>query len=198
MDATAGERILVSLRHAKAMSLARHGRNKEAQAVLAGDRAIPEDTASLQLLAALVTDEGDYLRALRLWQQLLQRDPDHAEARRMVEAIELWLSRPSWMKYAPLGAATIAALVVAGLFWILASGPTPSTPGPISAPVATSPIQSRPVAPASSTYPGNVPPGTNAPIVGPTQQAVTSTPVAAPVVNFPGPTKAPTKTNRTR
>ena len=154
------------------MSLARQGKIKEAQALLIAERPIPQDDLALELLAMLVTSEGDYLRGLRLWEQLQQRKPQHAEAKRMIGAIELWLSRPSWMRYAPLGAATVAAVAAAGIF-IWALRPMSPPPKARSVPVSESPIGT-PV-PSRPAYPS---PAANEP--------TPSTP--PPMVSFPPPT----------
>ena len=152
MDAAPGTSIAVSLRVAQAMGLARRGKLKDAQALLSADRAIPEDTLSLEVLAALATAEGDYLRGLRLWEQLLLRNPEHTEARRMIDAIEVWLSRPTWAKYVPLGAATVAAVAVAGLFWALISDPEPIHPTKPANSTNVSPVANTPAAPAARPY----------------------------------------------
>ena len=76
--------ILTSLRLLKALDLARRGKIKAAQAVLENEGAPPENPVELHALAALVTREGDYLRALRLWRLLLEREPGHYEAKRMI------------------------------------------------------------------------------------------------------------------
>lgn len=178
MESTPGLSISLSLRMAKALSLARVGKLRDAQAMIAGDRAIPEHPIALEALAALVTSEGDYLRALKLWELLLQRDPHHPEARRMVSAIELWLSRPSWMRYLPLATATIVALLVAGFLWAIVStseepSPKPRTsPAAVGSPVARPPAQATPVqqtAPALTPRPAP-PPTVTFPPSGTTQR----------------------------
>ena len=98
MDNTSGESISLSLRLSKAMALARAGQLAEAQKIVADERTIPDDMLALHALAALVTSQGDYLRALKLWELVLQRDPAHAEAKRMISAIELWITRPTWYR----------------------------------------------------------------------------------------------------
>jgi hypothetical protein len=173
MDATAGTSIAISLRMAKAMSLARSGKIREAQSLIAGDRTIPDHPLALHALASLVTSEGDYLRALKLWELLLQREPHHAEARRMVDSIELWLSRPAWMRYWPLAASTLVAVIAAAIFWVFAASGPRSAPGTPARPTPTeaSPFTASP---------------------RPTQPPVRATPTPAlkssppPAVSFPG------------
>ena len=109
MSAITGEPITTTLRLSKALGLARQGRLREAQQMLAAEGTLPENALELHALAALATGEGDYTRALRLWRLLLQREPGHAEAKRMIDSIELWLSRPAWFQFIPAG------LVVFGL-----------------------------------------------------------------------------------
>ena len=96
----------------KALSLARRGKTRAAQSVLAADGRLPEDPVELHALAALVTSEGDYPRAVRLWRMLLDREPGHREAQRMIAAIELWLSRPPWVRYVPIGAAVLLVVIL--------------------------------------------------------------------------------------
>lgn len=178
---------------AKAMGLARSGKVREAQSLIAGDRTIPDHPLALQALAALVTSEGDYVRALKLWELLLQRDPHHPEARRMIGAIELWLGRPPWMRYWVLGATTLCALLVAAAFWALASAPAaPVKPGPPS--VVTTPVlapepqrRSEPL-PASALNPGVAPAQSRTP-------AATSNP---PMVTFPSSSSTTKKRNGSR
>ena len=186
METPNGTTISLSLRMAKALSLARDGKLRDAQALISGERTIPDHPLELHALASLVTTEGDYLRALKLWELLLQREPHHAEARRMVDAIELWLSRPSWMRYWGLVAVTGVAMFFAGLFWIFASGGTtaPREPAagyeaPISAPEAESrAVTERP---------------TPTPTPAPVYQAN-----PAPTVTFPGATGTQRKRSNPR
>jgi hypothetical protein len=127
--------------------LAQQGRFKEAEALLAPQDAPPEDTTALHALAAVVTQAGDFSRALGLWRRLLQREPGHAEARDMIATIETWTSRPAWFRFLPLGAGAAAVLLVSGVWWASTrSAPAPQAPNP----VAGSPlIQPAPVPTAS-------------------------------------------------
>lgn len=131
----------------KALGLARQGKLDSAQQLLAPADHLPESAIELHALAALVTHGGDYERALRLWRLLLQKDPGHAEARRMIPMIELWLSRPDWFRYLP-GAAMVAGILAVGavFYWAIQppEPPIKSTP-PRTAPAAVAP------APAPST-----------------------------------------------
>jgi len=104
--------ILSCLRLLKALSLSRRGKMRAAQALLAAEETSPQNLVELHMLAALVTKEGDYPRALRLWRLLLEREPRHPEAKRMIASIELWLSRPPWVRYVPMGAAVLLAVVI--------------------------------------------------------------------------------------
>jgi tetratricopeptide (TPR) repeat protein len=162
--------VVTSLLLVKAQDLARRGRLKEAQAVLAPESSvIPEDPLVLQALAALVTAGGDYLRALRLWNLLLQREPGHAEAKRMISALELWINRPAWYRYIPYaGGALAAAAAVWLLLWALAEPPAP---------------------PSRATAPISVP----APAV---QRSAPTRPDSVPVVSFPAPAKSSTTKRR--
>ena len=112
MDGSPEASISTSLRLMKALSLARRGKTRAAQSVLAADGRLPEDPVELHALAALVTSEGDYPRAVRLWRMLLDREPGHREAQRMIAAIELWLSRPPWVRYVPIGAAVLLVVIL--------------------------------------------------------------------------------------
>jgi cytochrome c-type biogenesis protein CcmH/NrfG len=112
--------ISTTLVLAKALALARRGQIKAAQELLSPSGGAPEEPAELHALAALVTRTGDFPRALTLWRQLLQRDPRHAEARRMIAAIELWEFRPPWYRFIPAGAACLGiALIVGVLLYML-------------------------------------------------------------------------------
>jgi cytochrome c-type biogenesis protein CcmH/NrfG len=120
MPASPTNSISTTLNLAKALALARNGQMKAAQALLTASVGIPDDPIELHALAALVTSAGDFPRALTLWRQLLQRDPRHAEARRMIAAIELWQIRPTWYGFIPIGAATLAVvLLVIVLLYVL-------------------------------------------------------------------------------
>jgi hypothetical protein len=123
MDGSPESSISTSLRLMKALSLARHGKMRAAQALLGSEGTLPENRVELHALAALVTSEGDYPRALRLWRLLLEREPGHREARRMIAAIELWLSRPPWVRYVPMGAAVLLAVVIISV--LASSGGSP-------------------------------------------------------------------------
>jgi len=102
---------------AKALALARSGQLKAAQELLTAAGDPPPDPIELHALAALVTRTGDFPRALALWRQLLQREPRHAEARRMIDAIELWKIRPPWYRFIPAGAAALGIALVAIFVW---------------------------------------------------------------------------------
>jgi hypothetical protein len=112
MPASPTDSIGTTLNLAKALALARSGRMKAAQAVLTVSGGAPDDPIELHALAALVTSAGDLPRALILWRQLLQRDPRHAEARRMISAIELWQVRPAWYGFIPVGAASLGVVLL--------------------------------------------------------------------------------------
>lgn len=151
--------ILTSLHLLKALSLARRGKMRAAQALLGAEGTAPENPVELHALAALVTSEGDYPRALRLWGLLLAREPGHAEARRMIAAIELWRSRPPWVRYIPAGAVALVVVIVVAVA-VLAGGhpsravrtalPPPATPGSLS-PAAPQPVSRSPL---TITVPG--------------------------------------------
>lgn len=134
------ESIATTLRLSKALGLARQGRLREAQQMLAADGTLPESPLELHALAALATGDGDYGRAQRLWRLLLQREPGHAEAKRMIDAIELWLARPTWCQYLPIGGVVFGlGLVFVFLAWMLGSEPPPA-PKPAPRPAMTAPV----------------------------------------------------------
>jgi hypothetical protein len=112
MPASPTDSIGTTLNLAKALALARSGQMKAAQALLAAPGGAPEDPIELHALAALVTSSGDFPRALALWRQLLQREPSHAEARRMIAAIEQWQMRPPWFQFIPIGAVTLGVVLL--------------------------------------------------------------------------------------
>jgi hypothetical protein len=142
-----GQTISSSLRVARAMSLARQGRIKDAEAAIGEDNV--KDPLSLEVLAVIVTSEGDYPRGLRLWSELLQNAPQHAEAKRMVGAIELWLSRPSWVRYVPATGATLLIVLLGAIFWALTREPVRASPPRRAVPAAVSPV----IAPSSTASP---------------------------------------------
>jgi hypothetical protein len=137
MDDSAEAPISASLRLMKALRLARHGKLRAAQTSLAAAGTLPENPVELHALAALVTSEGDYPRALRLWRLLLQREPGHAEARRMIASIELWLSRPAWFRFIPAGAFVLLMVILVSILLMAGSGPSPAAK-PAAVPAAAS------------------------------------------------------------
>lgn len=160
MSDPAESTISTSLRLTKALGLARQGKLKAAELLLAPEGATPGNTTELHALAALVTHEGDYPRALRLWRSLLQRQPDHPEARRMIPMIELWQSRPAWHRFVPLGAGTAATILLCAiLFWAFGGAGSSSTPAvkPATAP-APAPAQIAPVTPSPAPAPIKIAP----------------------------------------
>jgi hypothetical protein len=112
MPASPTESIGTSLNLAKALALARSGQMKAAQALLTVSGGPPDNSTELHALAALVTSAGDFPRALTLWRQLLQRESRHAEALRMIAAIELWQIRPPWYRFIPMGAAILGVVLL--------------------------------------------------------------------------------------
>ena len=134
-----GESIATTLRLSKAQGLSRQGRLREAQQLLAADGTLPESPLELHALAALATGDGDYGRAQRLWRLLLQREPGHAEAKRMIDAIELWVMRPAWCRYIPAAVAALSlALVFVFVAWLMGGEPPPA-PKPVPRPVVIAP-----------------------------------------------------------
>lgn len=134
-----GESIATTLRLSKALGLARQGRMREAQQMLAADGTLPESPLELHALAALATGDGDYGRAQRLWRLLLQREPGHAEAKRMIDAIELWTTRPDWCQYLPIGGVVFGlGMVFVFLAWTMGGEPPPA-PKPAPRPVVSAP-----------------------------------------------------------
>lgn len=114
------EFLETTLRLQQALNLARRGRLREAQAEVAPGGVPPDDLLSLQALAALATFAGDYRKALPLWKLIQVREPDHAEAARMVAAIELWQARPSWIRWVwPAVGAVGGVVVLVGLLLLL-------------------------------------------------------------------------------
>ncbi|MFT3869629.1 MAG: hypothetical protein QM715_14330 [Nibricoccus sp.] len=135
MAAPTGESIATCLRLGKSLGLARQGRLREAQQLLAAEGTLPESSLELHALASLATGDGDYARAQRLWRLLLQREPGHAEAKRMIDAIELWITRPSWMNYLPIfGILASVVLVLGTVAWMMTDTAQPATPAKQPAP----------------------------------------------------------------
>ncbi len=160
MDGSPESSIATSLRLMKALSLARQGKGREAQVLLSAEGELPENPVELHALAALVTQEGDYSRALRLWQLLLKRDPGNHEAQRMIASLELWLSRPPWVRYVPVGAVVLLVMIV---IVVLASlGGTPSRP------VRPAPAARPAIGANSAAAPARTPPANPGPAPAPT------------------------------
>jgi hypothetical protein len=153
-----GESIATTLRLSKALGLARQGKLREAQQLFAAEGTLPGNSLELHALAALATGEGDYTRAQRLWRLLLQREPGHAEAKRMIDSIELWLSRPAWFQFIPVGLVVFSlGLVIVFVVWIM-GGDVPVPVHPAPHPVVTAPAyvpQSSP--PPAITFPTTAP-----------------------------------------
>ena len=127
-----GESIATALRLSKALSLSRQGKLREAQQLFAAEGTLPENSLELHALAALATGEGDYTRAQRLWRLLLQREPGHAEAKRMIDSIELWLSRPAWFQFIPAGLVVFGlGIAIVFVAWAMSGDdPVPVRPAP--------------------------------------------------------------------
>ena len=152
MDDSAEAPISASLRLIKALRLARAGKLRAAQTILAAEGTLPENPVELHALAALVTSEGDYPRALRLWRLLRQREPGHAEARRMIASIELWLSRPAWFRFIPAGVFVLLMVILVSILVMASSGPSP-TAKPAAVPARASTLRPAAASPAPLTRP---------------------------------------------
>jgi hypothetical protein len=158
------EPISLSLHLIKVNELARQGRLREAEALLAPYGATPENSIALQTLAALATKAGNQARALALWKALQQRDPKNPEAREMIAAIETWMARPAWFRFLPAGAAAAVVLLI-GVVWWTTSQPAPHPLAPattaVPTPAAGAPTSSaptaRPAAPVAAP-PSDAPP----------------------------------------
>lgn len=154
---TAPAAISDTLRLLHARQLAEQGRLREAEAALAGAESASADPALLHTLAVIVTRQGDYSRARRLWRQLEQARPGDVEAERMITAIETWQTRPAWIGYVPVAAACALGLLLAVFFWPYA----PAKPKSYTQPAATvEPLAIVPVAtagPASAPLPASPP-----------------------------------------
>jgi hypothetical protein len=149
-----GESIATTLRLSKALGLARQGKLREAQQLFAAEGTLPENSLELHALAALATGEGDYTRAQRLWRLLLHREPGHAEAKRMIDSIELWLSRPAFFQFIPAGLVAVGlGLVIAFIVWAMggdAPPPRASSPRPA---VSTNGVTPQSASPPSIVLP---------------------------------------------
>lgn len=143
LAATQPAAIPHTLRLFKAQELAGQGLYREAEALLAVGGTPPEDPVLLHALATVVTRQGDTERAVRLWRLLQTRQPGHREAEKMLAAIETWEERPTWVKFAPAGAA--AVLVIGLVLWVVsASRPAANTPAYATTPAASAPAASAP------------------------------------------------------
>lgn len=174
--ATAQAAIPDTLRILRARELADKGRLREAEAGLAGADSSSADPALLHTLAVVVTRQGDYARARRLWRQLAQLRSGDPEIEGMIEAIEIWQERPAWIAYVPHVAAAALSLLLALLFWPRADAGRPEQARPAFVePIATvpvTPVATAPVQPVRNTLPSLPPP------------AVRPTPEPMPMVTF--------------
>lgn len=149
--------IPLALRLVQARTLADADRPDEAERILAPNaNALPDDPLAVHTLAVIVTKRGDYPRARRLWQHLARLQPGQPEAPEMIEAIDNWVARPAWVRFAPPVAAVLAVVLVTVLIFSRRSHSAPTaavparvapvtTPYAVSAPV-TAPVAARPVA----------------------------------------------------
>ena len=142
---------------AKAMALARRGKWRDAEVAITDGSSDLSDPVALHAVAALVTSEGDYVRALKLWEQLLSLDPNHEEARRMVPAIELWLSRPGWTAYFPYIAGGVATVIIGLFLYFALAGPAYVPVQHHSIPTVVSPVETTAAAPQNVAAPTPIP-----------------------------------------
>lgn len=163
-----------TLRLLKARELAAQGRLREAEAFLGGADAPSADPALLQSLAVIVTQQGDYPRARRLWRQLLQARPGDPEAERMIEAIETWQARPAWIGHLPAAAACGLIVLLALVFW--------PRGGETSVPVTVEPLVVVPVEPVRPEPVATAP--APRPVLRAPQPAPVAPPADEPMVTF--------------
>jgi len=170
-----------TLRLFKAEALAQQGLHREAESLLGGTSNPPEDPVLLHALATVVTQQGDFERAARLWRLLQARQPGHREAERMLAAIETWEERPVWVKFAPGAAAALLALGLALWLWpssAPASASSQASVAPTANLASVSPTQVVTVRPLPGAY---VPLAPVTPLPAATQPATEDVP---PVVLF--------------
>ncbi|MFH1498694.1 MAG: hypothetical protein ABII82_12815 [Verrucomicrobiota bacterium] len=162
-----------TLRVLRARELAEQGRLREAEAGLAGADSPSADPRLLHTLAVVVTRQGDYARARRLWRQLAQIRPADPEIEGMIEAIETWQERPSWIGYAPHAATAALSLLLALILWPRAPAdhrPDHARPAVVE-PLPTVPVTPVVTAPARPAQPvRNTLPAVPAPVVSPTPE----------------------------
>lgn len=150
------------LRLSKAHDLIRLGQLKAARAMISPDGRPPEDDTELHTFAALATREGEYGQALALWRLLLQRQPRHPEASRMISAIEIWQGRPDWHRYVPVGGAVFGVLLLVVAAIAMFSSP-PKSPSSAASPSTPAPVSAAPNAQGSVASPAAVRTPTPAP-----------------------------------
>ncbi len=162
-----------TLRLFKAEELAGQGLYREAEALLSDGSNPPEDPVLLHALATVVTRQGDTARATRLWRLLQSRQPGHREAEKMLAAIETWQERPTWVRFAPAGAA--ALLVLGIVLWAVSASRPAATPAyattppapaaPTAATTRVTAVAPLPAQPVKSAAAPSVPPPEEAPMV---------------------------------
>lgn len=150
--------ITDTLRILRARELADRGRLREAEAGLAGADSPSANPALLHTLAVIVTRQGDYTRARRLWRQLVQSRPADPEIEGMIEAIEIWQQRPAWVGYLPPAAAALLLGLLTLLLWPRADRDPhdQARPAAVVQPVATvpvTPVVTTPASPVRNTLP---------------------------------------------
>lgn len=87
------------MRFARAAELARSRRFLEAEALLAPKGRVSADLKTLDLLARISAQQGQYARARELWSAALEQAPGNAEYERAIECTrEAELSQAAWQR----------------------------------------------------------------------------------------------------
>ena len=142
-----------ALTYARSIDLANRGRFADAELLLGAAGKLPEDAASIELLANLQMRQGKLEMARGSWKRVLVLRPGYSRAiKMMIAAIDDWSARPPWAPLAIWGALAVAGLAIVAVFFSLTAEPKHAVPAapPVRAVSAPEPVPPAPVQPAEA------------------------------------------------
>jgi len=141
----------------KAKGLVRAKRFDDALSELEGHPDILQSPQGHEFVAKVATLRGDHVRARTYWLQILSENPQHSEAKKMVEAIDVWLARPPWLMTAVTsGVILLLVLVISVVF--VSKAPRKTPPMKASVPITVAgPTSGKAVPAAAQTRPADAP-----------------------------------------
>jgi hypothetical protein len=104
-----------------AWNLAASGNTDEAEAILCRGGRLPSSVESVDLLARIAVQKGQFQQARRLWKAVLEKDPSHESAKAALTRLgSPWMAAALTKRIAFLaGIAVVLCLSVFGLFFVL-------------------------------------------------------------------------------